>query len=166
MNPSVAAKKQKNNPGLLLCKIPISNLVSHKLPLAVIKSLYREHQINVLSRSSKETWISASKNHHCDLCDTQITVFSPKTNKHHLSHNKIKANIRRQTDEFKIIRKRENQKAYSKSKSFPPSPPSKKLMETIATDFCNMMSFDIFSETGCTICGTLTKNSDLVFLNE
>ena len=161
---SVAKEKLKNNQSLLECQIPISKLVSNNMSLSVIKSLCREHNINLISRSPKANWISACSHHHCDLCNSQITTFTIFTPVK--SDRKLKAARRRNTSEFKIKRRDENKTAYNKSKLFPPSPPSTNILETIANDFCKTMSSDVFSESGCTVCCILTRNTDLMPLTD
>lgn len=45
--------------------------------------------------------------------------------------------------------------------SFPPSPPSKELLETIVNGFCPGTGIDQFQETGCKVCGQLTNLKEL-----
>jgi hypothetical protein len=49
--------------------------------------------------------------------------------------------------------------------SFPPSPPSDVLQWTIIKDFCEATASKIFEESGCTVCGALTLQSDLFEIN-
>ncbi|KAF9553066.1 hypothetical protein CPC08DRAFT_622192, partial [Agrocybe pediades] len=44
---------------------------------------------------------------------------------------------------------------------FPPSPPSKDLLHSIISGFCNDMRPEAFQEAGCMICGSLTLISEL-----
>jgi hypothetical protein len=154
MTASAAEEKLKTQ-NLLQCQIPINKLISNNMSLSIIKSLCREHNINLISRSSKAAWISACSGHHCKLCDNQITTFSVKT---------LQASVRKNTSEFKIKRSSENKTAYKKGKQFPPSPPSTDILETIANNFCKSISANIFSESGCTVCCMLTRNTDLMLL--
>jgi len=53
-----------------------------------------------------------------------------------------------------------------KTSSFPPSPPSNNLQETVACEWCQDMSPDEFMEGGCAVCGQLTPVSQLSKLSE
>jgi hypothetical protein len=159
ITPSAVDEKLKNNQSLLQCQIPISKLVSNNMSLSVIKSLCREHNINLISKLPKINWISACSSHHCNLCDDQITTFSKFTLVK--SNRELKAAARRQTSEFKIKKRVENKTAYNKKKSFPPSPVSTTLLENVANGFCETMSPEVFSESGCTVCCMLTMNTSL-----
>src|SRR5580704_1930220 len=165
MTSSAAKEKLKTNHSLLQCQIPISKLVSSNMLLSVIRSLCREHNINLISRASKADWISACSSHHCNLCDNQITTFSVFTSvKSNTEINKAK---KRKTSEFFKTKKRKvNKTAYNKRKLFPPSLLSTNILETIANDFCKSMSIDVFSESGCTVCCILTRNTDLMSLTD
>jgi hypothetical protein len=57
MTASVAEEKLAIDQSLLRCQIPISKLISNNMSLSVIKSLCREHNINLMSRSPKANWI-------------------------------------------------------------------------------------------------------------
>ena len=45
--------------------------------------------------------------------------------------------------------------------SFPPSPPSDVLWQTIIKDFCEATASKNFEESGCTVCEALILQSDL-----
>src|SRR5580704_395654 len=165
MTSSAAKEKLKTNHSLLQCQIPISKLVSSNMLLSVIRSLCREHNINLISRASKADWISACSSHHCNLCDNQITTFSVFTSVK--SNTEINKAMKRKTSEFFKTKKRKvNKTAYNKRKLFPPSLLSTNILETIANDFCKSMSIDVFSESGCTVCCILTRNTDLMSLTD
>jgi hypothetical protein len=159
MTKSAAEEKLKSDQTLLQCQIPINQLVSNNMLLSIIKSLCREHNINLISKSPKADWISACSNHYCNLCNNYITTFSVFTPVNSEA-------IRRSTSEFKTKKREINKKAYNKRNLFPPSPPSTKLQETIATEACESVSPKIFSEAGCTACCILTRNTTLTSLNE
>ena len=54
--------------------------------------------------------------------------------------------------------------AYQKSKIavFPPKPPSKKLIHKIFSGFCEDTHPSKLLESGCAVCGQLTKLSDML----
>ena len=150
-----AYEKLNSQPELLLCKIPLNKLINNNMSLSVIKSLGREHNIDIIRKSPKTEWINACNIHYCSLCDKQITTFLPYNDKKIERKEKIRKIS-------KVKRSEENQMAYKNNKDrFPPSPPSKHFLENIALQFCNSLSPDVFSESGCTVCGLLNKNTDL-----
>ena len=53
-----------------------------------------------------------------------------------------------------------------KRDKFPPSPPSPKLLHTIATGFCKATSPSKFEESGCAVCGSLTPITNLLDISE
>jgi hypothetical protein len=57
---------------------------------------------------------------------------------------------------------------YNKNRavSFPPSPPSKKLQHAIISNFCKDTAPNMFTESGCAVCGKLTPMNELSKLSE
>jgi hypothetical protein len=56
-------------------------------------------------------------------------------------------------------RRRENRPVTTPS--FPPSPASKKLRHTVISDMCESLSPENLEESGCAVCGKLTKNLEM-----
>jgi hypothetical protein len=188
MSGDKALEAQKLDPSLVICRLPLSAIV-HKLPLAIVRSLCREHGIHVAARTAKPVLLAACAAHSCSLCHDQLTLFNvvPIANKkakwnqsakgkeiqkHHKKHHDAK---RRRSPSYKNKRRLENKVAYQKSKradrdlsnhSFPPLPASDSLVKDIVTGFCEDTHPDVFSESGCAVCGKLTQNCYLSDLSE
>jgi len=84
MSEDMALNAQSLDPDIVLCRLPLSITVP-KLPLAIARSLCREHSIHVNARTAKSVLIAECSAHKCSVCEVQVTLFKviAKTNRKH-----------------------------------------------------------------------------------
>jgi len=54
---------------------------------------------------------------------------------------------------------------FNQNVKFPPKPPTERLQHSIISDFCTETSPNAFIESGCAVCGKLTKAKELIELS-
>jgi hypothetical protein len=120
----------------------------------------------------KETNLSSVKEHQKmqGARYKQTNLFAVKEYQKKQGNQYRKANLKavkdyhkRQGKQYKMANLTAVNKYRSEAKvSFPPSPPSKKLLHSVLTGACKEMSPDHIMEQGCAVCGKLTLNSELL----
>jgi len=102
---------------------------------------------------------------HDDICEHKyVTVFHPYTHisssEHVIKYREVKKsqinNISdsKQPESLEIDTHIHN--------TFPPAPPDASLRRNIINDFCDAIKPSKFEEAGCTVCGALTLQTELL----
>jgi len=176
-----AQAELRKNPELLICYMPLE-LLKGKISLGQAKSIAKMHNVSIPSKSPVAEVLEVLSAHMCSSrCSQFYTLFAPektaltsserqakwynglsKADKKKIIKKKCNNYVRSST--YKIKRKKDNKSAYQKSKIavFPPKPPSKKLIHKIISGFCEDTHPSKLLESGCAVCGQLTKLSDLL----
>ena len=176
-----AQAELRKNPELLICYTPLE-VLKGKISLGQAKSIAMMHNISIRSKSPVSEVMEVLSAHMCSSrCSQYYTLFAPekpsltsserqakwykglsKADKKKV--NKKRHNIFVKSPTHKIIKEKHNKSAYQKSKItvFPPKPPSKKLIHKIISGFCEDTQPSKLLESGCAVCGQLTKLSDML----
>jgi hypothetical protein len=176
-----AQAELRKNPELLICYMPLE-ILKGKISLGQAKSIAKMHNISIRSKSPISEVMEVLSAHMCSSrCSQFYTLFSPekpaltsserqakwynglsKADKKKIIKKKYNNFVKSLT--YKIKRKKENKSTYQTSKIsvFPPKPPSKKLIHKIISGFCEDTHPSKLIESGCAVCGQLTKLSDML----
>ena len=176
-----AQAELRKNPELLICYMPLE-LLKGKILLGQAKSIAKMHNITISSKAPVAEVLEILSAHMCSSrCSQFYTLFAPE--KLVLTSSERQAKWYKglsKTDKKKIIkkkynnfvkspmhnvkRKKENKSTYQKSKLtvFPPKKPSIKLIHKIISGFCEDTHPSKLIESGCAVCGQLTKLSDML----
>jgi hypothetical protein len=176
-----AQAELRKNPELLICYMPLE-LLKGKISLVQAKSIAKMHNVTILSKSPVAEVLEVLTAHMCSSrCSQFYTLFAPekpaltsserqakwykglsKADKKRIIKKKYIKFLKGPT--YKIKRSKENKSTYQASKitNFPPKPPSKKLIHKIISGFCEDTLPSKFLESGCAVCGQLTKLSDML----
>jgi hypothetical protein len=176
-----AQAELRKNPELLICHMPLE-ILKGKIASGQAKSIAKMHNVTISSKSPVAEVLEVLSAHMCSSrCSQFYTLFVPKkpaltsserqakwykglseADKNKI--NKKKHNNFVKSPTFKIRKRKENKSAYQTSKItvFPPKPPSKKLVHKIISGFCEDTHPSKLLESGCAVCGQLTKLSDML----
>ena len=158
--------------GTLFCYMPLSSLYM-KLNMKEISSIAKLHGIKFKSKCSKQEIHNLLVNHDCAVCKSHVTIFNvhqiksniervrkyqAKTKVQMAIKNKAKANNNNK-DRCKKYRLKHKTK-------FPPHKVSNILSENIIRDFCEDLSENNLTESGCAVCGMLTPVKEMTSLDE
>src|SRR5271169_6419144 len=147
------------------CKLPLETMSSY-MNVKELRDVSSIHCIPYRKTDSKDTHIQNFIGHYCPSCDDYTFVFTPFTENKKLETKKM------------ALRKRRKEKVDAMDTSpdhiitstsdnnmepviFPPKPPSKSLIHSIITDFCNETQPTSIMECGCAVCGQLFPLSNL-----
>ena len=162
---------------VICCFLPL-NLLFLKLTLKQIKDVATFHKEHIHARISIINAQDILRHHTCIDCNNFVSVFKRYTT---MSNAEIKRNQYHKLDlhqkDEMLLKKAEyqlnfkyyeghkmaNKKHYQKNKEpvFPPPPPSPSLLYKIIRYFCADTSPNVFTESGCAVCGKLTPMNDL-----
>lgn len=177
-----------DKPNYIASTIPIS-LLSQCLTTIEMKDIAVIHNIWLPTRVSKAECIGILNSHDsCVECQQHVAIFSPvipcKTAKS--KNTEIQRRLRAKKKKASVLmvknhkQKGSNNNMKRKKKAdalklkepsldqvtFPPLPPSKKLLHKIISNFCKESSPEYFEEGGCGVCGQLTLLTDLIPFEE
>ena len=157
-------------------KVPLDQFVA-KLTLKDAKSVAKIHKVHVPSRFRAENIAVEFKGHLCSCCDDYVSVFtlhSVKTNSEnskqwYASLDASQKQERQKNNEASIEQKQKKAEHMKlkreadrlKLPDFPPPPPSNRLQETVAINWCEDTSPSRFMEGGCAVCGQLIPLTQL-----
>ena len=129
------ANRATNNNRYLLCRFTLSE-VFNWLSIHDIRIVAQKHGITLSTKENRSQISEVLVNHVCDSCSYHVCIFEETFNKIHMEKDK-------------------------KPSYFPPPPLSNKLAEKIINGFCADTDPKILQETGCAVCGSLCRVSDL-----
>ena len=166
---------ERSGEALLVCKIPLA-LVANILTFTQANKVAKEHKLHALSRKSLAEKRKAVESHVCTTsCDQLVTMFKPvKKNQKSIQHrHSIKVKDIKNHPKVgkkswgKLARAVTNHKYYiQENVKFPPSPPSKRLMQRIISGFCGDTHPSKFEEAGCAVCSQLVVMTKLIKLTD
>ena len=134
---------------LFFSKIPLDKL-SIYLNVKELREMSVLHMIPMPSKAEKKEMVGYFSGHHCNRCELYASVLVEK-----------KGIVRTRKKEKEM--KTENRDLLSK---FPPDPPSRDLIESIISGFCNDTTPQKLIERGCAVCGRLSPIESMDLLNE
>ena len=176
-----AQAELRKNPELLICYMPLE-LLKGKISLGQAKSIAKMHNITISSKSPVAEVLEILSAHMCSSrCSQFYTLFAPEKTALTSSErqakwynglskaDKKKINKKRHNNfvksaTHKSIKEKYNKSAYQKSKItiFPPKQLSRKLVHKIISGFCEDTHPSKLLESGCAVCGQLTKLTDML----
>lgn len=132
--------------------VPLSLLSSH-LSNEHLQVICQLHKIDgVTSRSKVSTNRTALSTHSCTTCKQFQSIFVPIVSQNPKSDQVRKAESRERKHQITSL--------------FPPEPPSRQLLHTVLTDYCNDIQSDALLEGTCAVCALLTPVSRLAPLTK
>ena len=176
-----AQAELRKNPELLICYMPLE-LLKGKISLGQAKFIAKMHNVSIPSKSPVAEVLEVLSAHMCSSrCSQFYTLFVPdksvlttserqaKWYKGLSKADKKKINKKRHNNfvksaTHKSIKEKYNKSAYQKSKItiFPPKQLSRKLVHKIISGFCEDTHPSKLLESGCAVCGQLTKLTDML----
>ena len=164
-----------NYDALIPCRVPIGVLVE-KLSQHQILEVACVHNIHFSAKLHVDSLRQGLKKHNCLMCTSAVTLFKCRrltahsTDRNHKDRSKMPLSkyVRIVADKNAKRTSKIHHNEYIRHKlakaqdfSFPPPPPSNKLIHQITRRFCEKTSSTSFFEVGCAICGQLTLYSNL-----
>jgi hypothetical protein len=168
----VHVKARNANVKTLVCNCDLAYLVP-QLTQTQLRMVGRHHNIFIAKAWTSEHSRNVLLSHECHNCPKYLTLFKELQIKHKKRDNTgiMKCYRAKQSAHDKVLATAKNtearQTARLKEKSkFPPTPPTRELLQTIAKDFYKTISPNKFEESGCAVCGRLTPMTNLLNLSE
>jgi hypothetical protein len=166
------AKDKYNNTPSIISNIPLHCLVP-RLFNETMRNIGTQHGMFFGTNKTKVEMKNLYKSHTGECCTDLVSIFVPyrklsnseksrlkRTRKLKNNSPEIKADI---SEHAETLNQTTNQP--DTDLPFPPLPPSDTLRRAIIADFCEATGPNHFQEAGCTVCGALTLQSDLLDVN-